>query len=356
MPRAKTVKPTKKPTRSTSLARTAKKTLITGGTGFLGVHLVRQLINAGEKNLRVMASTVPDWMKDAGVEAIEGSVTNADDVANAVQNVSAIFHLAGKVSRDNNDAAAMNRIHVHGTRLLCEAAREAGVNTMVLASSSGTIAVSEDDQIRDETFPPPLEIISRWAYYASKYYQERTALENFDGDGRRLVIMNPTLLLGPDDERLSSTKPVMDFLGRKIPYTPSGGLSFVDARDAAAAFIAALEKGRHQEKYLLGAANLTFKEFFARLERLSGVCAPLIKMPKKLAMAGSSFIDSVFKNWGKASPIQPKEVEQAEYFWYLDSTKALDELGFSPRDSQETLQDTVKYLRENFLGDGVFSS
>ena len=83
--------------------------------------------------------------------------------------------------------------------------------------------------------------------------------------------MNPTLLLGPDDERLSPTKPVLDFLGRKIPYTPSGGLSFVDARDAATAFITALEKGRHQEKYLLGQANLTFKEFFARLERLSGV-------------------------------------------------------------------------------------
>src|SRR5947209_947275 len=123
MPRAKTDKPTKKPTRSTSLARTAKKTLITGGTGFLGVHLVRQLIDAGEKNLRVMASTVPDWMRDAGVEPVEGSVTNADDVANAVQNVSAIFHLAGKVSRDNDDAIARNHIHVQGTRLLCAAAR-----------------------------------------------------------------------------------------------------------------------------------------------------------------------------------------------------------------------------------------
>lgn len=345
----------KKAAKSTSLARRSKKILITGGTGFLGVHLVRQLLNAGEENLRVMASTVPEWMKDDGVEAIEGSVANGDDVAKAVRGTSVIFHLAGKVSRDNSDAAVMNRIHVQGTRLLCEAAKQAGVKTMVLASSSGTIAVSEDDQVHDETFPPPVEIISRWAYYVSKYYQERTAIENFDGDGRRLVIVNPTLLLGPEDERLSSTKPVLDFLGRKIPYTPSGGLSFVDARDAAAAFITALEKGRHQEKYLLGAANMTFKKFFARLERLSGVSAPMLKMPKKLAMAGSSFIDSVFKNWGKASPIEPQEVEQAEYFWYLDSTKAEEELGFTPRDPQETLSATIKYLRENFLGSGVFS-
>ncbi|HTK37028.1 MAG TPA: NAD-dependent epimerase/dehydratase family protein [Pyrinomonadaceae bacterium] len=338
-----------------ALAKTEKKILITGGTGFLGTHIVRQFIDAGEKNLRVMASSVPEWMTDSGVEAAEGSVTNRDDVADALKNVSAIFHLAGKVSRDNEDAVVMNKIHLEGTRILCEAAKENGVKTMVLASSSGTVAVSEDEQVFDETFPQPVEIFSRWAYYASKYYQERTALENFDGDGRRLVIVNPSLLLGPDDERLSSTKPVLDFLARKIPYTPSGGLNFVDARDAATAFITALEKGRHQEKYLLGAANMTFPEFFGRLERLSGVAAPMLRMPKQLAMTGANFISSVFKNWGKASPVAPKEVEQAEYFWYFDSSKAEEELGFAPRDPQETLNDTIRYLRENFLGEGVFS-
>jgi dihydroflavonol-4-reductase len=147
---------------------------------------------------------------------------------------------------------------------------------------------------------------------------------------------------------------VLDFLARKIPYTPSGGLSFVDARDAAAAFVHALEKGSHREKYLLGAANMSFKEFFGRLERLSGVSAPMLRVPKKLAMTGASLIESVFKNWNKISPVQPKEVEQAEYFWYFDSSKAEAELDFAPRDAQETLQDTISFLRENFLGEGVF--
>jgi dihydroflavonol-4-reductase len=337
-----------------ALAKTEKKILITGGTGFLGTHIVRQLVDAGEKNLRVMASSVPEWMKDAGVEAAEGSVTNRDDVAAAVKDVSAIFHLAGKVSRDNADAVVMNKIHLEGTRLLCEAAKGSGVKTMVLASSSGTIAVSKTDEVVNETFPQPLNVISQWAYYASKYYQERTAIENFDGKGLRLVIMNPSLLLGPDDERLSSTKPVLDFLGRKIPYCPSGGLNFVDARDAASAFISALEKGKHQEKYLLGGANMTFEQFFGRLERLSGVAAPAMKVPKKLAVAGSSMIESFFKNWGRTSPVQTSEVEQAEHFWYFGSTKAREELGFTPRDPQETLQDTITYIRKNFLGEGMF--
>ena len=337
-----------------AVIKNEKRILITGGTGFLGSHIVRQFLDAGEKNLKVMASSVPEWMKDAGVKAVEGSVTNREDVAKACKNVSAIFHLAGKVSRENDEAMSMNNIHLQGTRLLCEAATEAGVETMLLASSSGTIAVSEDEQVFDETFPQPVDLFTKWAYYASKYFQEKAALENFNGEGRRLVIMNPSLLLGPGDDRMSSTKPVLDFLGRKVPYCPGGGLNFVDARDAANAFISALEKGKHQEKYLLGAANMTFEQFFGRLERLSGVSAPMVKVPKRLAMAGSSIISSIYKNWGKASPVAPNEVEQAECFWYFDSSKAEEELGFTPRDPQETLQDTISYLRVNVLGEGVF--
>ncbi|MFN2391115.1 MAG: NAD-dependent epimerase/dehydratase family protein [Pyrinomonadaceae bacterium] len=337
-----------------ALAKTEKKILVTGGTGFLGTHVVREFLEKGEKNLRVMASSVPVWIRDAGIEAFEGSVTNKQDVATAVKNVSTIYHLAGKVSRDNDDAAQMNKVHVEGTRLLCEAAKEAGVKTIVMSSSSGTIAVSETEEIKDETYPAPLEIISRWTYYASKFYQEKAALENFDGKGLKLVILNPSLLLGSGDERLSSTNVVLDFLARKIPFTPSGGLNFVDVRDTAKAFVNALENGRHQEKYLLGAANMKFSEFFGRLERLSGVSAPAIKVPKKLAVTGASILDSLFKNWNRTPPVEAKAVEMAEYFWYFDSSKAEEELNFTPRDAQETLQDTIAYLRENFLGEGVF--
>ncbi|MEP6923464.1 MAG: NAD-dependent epimerase/dehydratase family protein [Pyrinomonadaceae bacterium] len=337
-----------------ALTKVEKKILITGGTGFLGTHIVKQFLAAGEKNLRVMASSVPEWMTDAGIEASEGSVTNSQDVAKAVKDVSAILHLAGKVSRDNEAAFEMNKIHVEGTRLLCQAAKEAGVKTFILASSSGTIAVSERSEIFDETNQPPLSIISRWAYYASKFYQERTAVDNFDGKGLKLVILNPSLLLGSGDERLSSSKIVLDFMAKNIPITPSGGLSFVDASDAATVFINALERGRHQEKYLLGAANWSFADFFRRLERLTGVSAPMLKVPKKVAVVGSQVVNSIYKNWNWTAPFEPKEIEMAQHFWYFDSAKAESELNFAPRDPAETLQETISYLRQNFLGGNVF--
>jgi dihydroflavonol-4-reductase len=344
--------------KTTSLAKRAKPvTLVTGGTGFLGAHLVRLLVEEGVKPLRVLLTSAPAWLEELGVETVEGSITSPEDVRRAVEGAAEVYHLAGRVSREPEDAHVMYKLHVEGTRVLCEAAAAAGVKSIVMASTSGTIAVTDaGDVVPDEDWPTPLDIVSRWPYYASKLYQERVALENFTGKGRRLVIMNPSLLLGPGDERLSSTKVVLDFLSRKIPTVPKGGLSFVDARDAARAFRTAMERGAHGERYLLGAANWTFDRFFGRLERITKVSAPFISLPSKLSLAGARGLSALYKHWKLAPPVEPTEIEMADYFWYLDASKARAELGFDPRDPQDTLLDTVTYVRENFLGNAAFSN
>jgi len=335
--------------------RQRASTLITGGTGFLGSHLVRQLVEEGARDLRVMATSIPDWLVDLGVETFSGSITAPEDVKRAVEGITEVYHLAGKVSRERKDAREMYEVHVEGTRLLCDAAKAAGVKTIVLASTSGTIAVTEDGEvIPDETYAAPLEIISRWPYYASKTYQEMAALERFSGRGLRLVIMNPSLLLGPGDDRLSSTKVVLDFMAKKIGAVPTGGVSFVDARDAALTFRIAMKKGRHGERYLLGAANWTFNKFFGRLERLTKISAPRFALPARIAVGGAQLVDAFFKQWDWASPVEPGAIEMAQYYWYLNCSKAARELAFKPRDPSETLHDTVSYLRENFLGSNAF--
>jgi dihydroflavonol-4-reductase len=298
-----------------------------------------------------MATSIPEWLTGLGVDTFEGSVTNAEDVERALEGVTEIYHLAGKVAREKDEAREMYKLHVEGTRLLCDAAKRAGVKTIVLASSSGTIAVSDNsDIVADETYSAPLDIIARWPYYASKSYQEMAALERFTGKGLRLVIMNPSLLLGPGDDRLSSTKVILDFMARKISAVPNGGLSFVDVRDTAEAFRVAMQKGRHGERYLLGAVNWTFVKFFDRLERLTKVASPRLAFPSKFAITGAHVIDSLFRQWNMASPVEADTVEMAEYFWYFNSNKARRELGFTPRDPGDTLNDTVHYVRENFLG------
>ena len=143
-------------------------------------------------------------------------------------------------------------------------------------------------------------------------------------------------------------------MARKISAAPTGGLSFVDARDAAKAFRVAMKKGRHGERYLMGAANWTFSKFFGRLERLTKVSAPKIALPARFAVAGSRLVDSLFKQWNFASPFEPGAIEMAQYYWYLNCGKAARELAFRPRDPGETLHETIAYVRENFLDSDAF--
>jgi dihydroflavonol-4-reductase len=257
------------------------KTLVTGATGFLGSHLVAELCRIGDpKQIRVFAQSRSRALADLGVEILQGSVTDEAAVQAAVKGVGRIYHLAGFVSRKPDDAARMYEVHVEGTRLLCGAARAAKVKRMVLSSTSGTIAVSErDDELADESCPPPLALISRWPYYASKYYQEEAARKAC-GDELELVMVNPSLLLGPGDDRLSSTRDVLQFLSREVPASPGGGLNFVDARDVAAVLPAAMERGRPGQRYLLGGHNMTFADFFGRLARMTKLPAPLFRAPR----------------------------------------------------------------------------
>ena len=332
------------------------KVLVTGATGFLGTHLVGELCRrGGADGIRAMAKSPGGALAALGVETVAGSVTSPEDVARALEGVDRVYHLAGFVSRKREDAHRMYEVHVDGTRVLCAAARAAKVERIVVASTSGTVAVStRADEMPDEEAPAPVDLIGQWPYYASKLYQEETA-RRACASGPELVIVNPSLLLGPGDERLSSTKDILSFLARDIALTPPGGLNFVDVRDVAAALPAAMERGRAGERYLLGGYNWTFSELFGRLERLTKVSAPRLKPPGEWTVLAARAQAAVYKKLGRTVPVEPSSVEMARHFWYFESHKARAELGFTVREATETLFDTVKYLRERFLNRGALA-
>ncbi len=319
--------------------------LVTGATGFLGEHLCKVLVEQGH-TVRGLARSRSGVLADLGVEHVRGDVLSGDELDRALQGVHAVFHLAGAVSRDPDDAQRMMRLHVDGTRRVLERMNAANIRRMVLASTSGTIGVSKDEAILDETAPYAEEIVAGWPYYASKIYQERLAFEHGAKLGIEVVAVNPSLLLGPGDRRLSSTGDVRKFLKRQIPTVPDGGINFVDARDAAAATANALEHGRAGQRYLLGGPNWTMKEFFARLGRVAKVSPPRLKLPAKWSKWGASLIEELYRHRGKEPPVDRISVEMSEHFWWIDSRKAADELGFVARDPQLTLVDTVAYLRQ----------
>ena len=319
--------------------------LVTGATGFLGEHLCRVLVERGH-TVRGLARSRSAVLSEIGVEHVRGDVLDGPELDRALAGTTAVFHLAGAVSRDPDDAQRMMRLHVDGTRRVLERMAAAKITKMVLASTSGTIGVSKDEEILDENAPYAEEIVAGWPYYASKIYQERLAFEHGERLGIDVIAVNPSLLLGPGDRRLSSTGDVRKFIKRKIPVVPDGGINFVDARDAAEATAAALEKGRPGQRYLLGGPNWTMKEFFARLGRISNVAPPRLKLPAKWNRWGASLVEELYRHRGKEPPVDRISVEMSEHFWWIDSSKAERELGFQARDPQLTLVDTVTYLRQ----------
>lgn len=330
----------------------SKLVLVTGGTGFLGGHLLSLLVRRGER-VRVLTRAATPKLRELGVECVEGSLLDPVVLAKAMKGVSRVYHCAGLVSRDPDVAPEMYRVHVEGTRALFLAARSAGVERILLVSTSGTIAVTkEEEEVSDEESPYRIETVKRWAYYLSKIFQEKLALELAAEGGPEVVVINPSILFGPDDLRLSSTADILKFLKGEIPLVPSGGINFVDARDAAAGAILAMERGAPSARYLLGGPNWTMAEFFARLARVSGVRAPTARIPDGAARLGAHLVDRLFRIGGgdKRPPIDPESVEISQHFWYCDSTRARTELGWEPRDPMETLDDTVLFLRERFFG------
>jgi dihydroflavonol-4-reductase len=323
--------------------------LVTGGTGFLGGALLPLLSRDGHA-LRVLARGPAEEAEALGAEVQRGSLDDGAAVEWALEGVEAVYHLAGQVSFDPASPAALYQLHVQGTRRLLEACARRGVGRVVMASSSGTTAVSRQARVGTEADEAPLEVIGAWPYYLSKLYQEKAALRLHRDTGLPLVVLNPSLLLGPGDRRLSSTDVVFKFLERRIPAMPRGGLSFVDVRDAAAAFAAALTRGTPGQRYLLGGANMTFADFFGRLERLSAVAAPRLTLPSALNVAGARLLEKLHA-WRNTEPdLDAPSVEMGECFWYCDSTRAREALGFAPRDAQETLFETVRWLDEHVRG------
>ncbi len=333
------------------------KILVTGGTGFLGTHLVPRLLAQGHQ-VRILGRTKPAASSahpaapkagfakaeaPATAEFVQGDLKDREVVRKAIDGVQAIIHLAGLVSFKPEDGRKMYELHVEATRGLLRDVQAIGTRPrIVLMSTSGAIAVSKTERVGTEDDDYPIETVGRWPYYLSKIYEEKLTLEYCKKHQIPAVVLNPSLLMGPGDDRLSSTWTIVKFLQGDIPAMPGGGISIADARDVADATVNALTKGEVYGRHLMG-VNLSMKDFFGKLERLTGVAAPRLKLPKAANVLGAYALEAFAKWRGTTARLDPHEVEIGEHWFWLDSSKAERELGYQARDVFETLNDTVQY-------------
>lgn len=324
---------------------------VTGATGFLGRHLVKDLCDQGY----LVRALVRDPQSPASLsldpraEKQVGDISDPETLKGMMAGCRGLFHCAGKVSRNPDDALLMHEVNVQGTQNCLQAAKAAGVSRCVLASTSGVVAISDDpNKVSNENDSTPLELLNRFPYYRSKYYAEQGALAMND-EQMQVICVNPSLLLGPGDLHGSSTEDVQRFLEFSSPYNPQGGLAFVDARDAASAMRLAFERGVAGDRYLLASCNCTFRTFLGRLARIAGTAAPTWTPPsapiaRDTAMWLSEKLRTVLGDEERIP--QAPSVEMSYYYWYVDASKAEAVLGWKARDPMLTLSDTISDLRE----------
>jgi dihydroflavonol-4-reductase len=279
-----------------------------------------------------------------------------------------IFHLAGIVSHSRvQDVDEMFECNVIGTRKVLEAAVSSNCKRVsqrgvlflcsylvslqvVYASSSGVVGCSADSHFCATDDSPYCEAVAAaWPYYRGKIEAERDAIAYAEKHGVDLMCMRPSMMWGPGDDRFRSTKLVVSFMTRHIPFIPPGGVSVVDIRDVADAFVEAMVSGAGIKTYLLTAMNCSTRELFEMLESLTGVQKPRISAPAFVAKNGAFLLDWINRRVrGKYDPsVDPVRGEMSCHWWSASSLAAQQDLNFRPRPIRQTLMDTIAFIRKH---------
>jgi dihydroflavonol-4-reductase len=323
------------------------KTLVTGGTGFIGSHVVRELAGRGDElRLLVRGRSDTGHLSEFEWERTTGDVLDRDSVRKAMKGVDRVFHIAGTTSMRRRDRKRVFELNVGGTRNVLEEALRAGVLRTVFTSSSSAVGAAPPGGAVDEGEPFTVGGLDI-AYVNSKHEAEAVAMR-VGTRGLPLVVVNPTFVLGPDDPNPSGTSNalVRRLLLRRIPGYLDGAINIVDVRDVARGHLFADEHGDEGERYLLSGRNFTLKRLFADLSRIAGVPPPPLRAQGQLMLAGVAVLERA----GIPMPTSSDEVRSGMQWWTYRSDKARTELGWSARPHEETLEDTVRWQLDELGG------
>lgn len=320
-----------------------KPVLVTGASGFLGWHVARVLAERGfgVRGLVRRGGSIAELP----VEEVPGDLRDRDSLSRAVSGCGMVFHVAADYRLWARDASEIYKSNVDGTRNLLEAARQAGVERFVYTSTVGCIGLVPEGT-GDETTPVSLGAMTG-AYKRSKFMAEQVALE-FARAKFPVVIVNPTAPVGDHDVKPTPTgKTIVDFLKGKMPAYLDTGLNLVDVRDVAEGHWLACEKGVPGERYILGSENLTLQEIFGRLEKISGVKAPVIRIPWAAALVAGAANTAWSEVTGHEPRVPLDAVRMARKKMFVRHDKARRELGFEPSLSDGALRRAVSWFRAN---------
>lgn len=353
------------------------KAFVTGATGFLGSHVARVLAEQGAE-LRLLVRATSNLKNLAGLnaETAIGDLRDPASLEKAMSGCDTVFHVAADYRLWVRDPEEMYRSNVEGTRAILAAARRNGVRRVVYTSSVATVGftgvrstnggftnggftngghsagsssarnLGSARNLADEDSPVSLaDMIG--PYKRSKFMAEQLALEA-GRSGMQVVTVNPTTPVGEQDVKPTPTgRIVVDFMKRKFPAYVETGLNLVDVRECARGHVAALEKGKSGERYILGGENLTLKQILDKLGEITGLPSPTIKLPYFFAFA-TGVVGEIMGRVFNGDPRATLDtVRMGKKRMFASSGKAERELGWKIVPVDGALRRAVEWFRGN---------
>ena len=321
--------------------------LVTGGGGFIGSHLVKQLLDKGEtvKVLELSDASLP-----AEVEVIRGSICDEEVVSNALKGVQRLYHLAANPNLWAKDKREFHYINFEGTRIVLQEAAKCNLEKIVYTSTESILTGSKNMDVQVDAEVKRLVKEMPGPYCRSKFLAEQEAFRAAH-NGLPVVIVAPTLPIGPGDNRITPpTRMILDFINGKTPAYLNCGLNLVDVRDVARGHILAAEYGRSGERYILGNENLYLSDLLIKIEEITGLTMPRFRVPYWVALSAgacSEFISDFITHRSPTAPMNGVRLTRRPMFF--NSDKAVHELNFSQNKIKDALADGIEWMNNKGL-------
>ncbi|HWM86468.1 MAG TPA: NAD-dependent epimerase/dehydratase family protein [Kofleriaceae bacterium] len=318
------------------------KVFVTGGNGFIGSVVVRQLATHGHAVVCLLRPTSnTDRLAGIDFERADGDVRDAESLRAGMAGCGAVIHLASLSSWDLIDSPEMKDVVLGGTRNVLETAQALGNPRVVFVSSVTAVGATPGPEPLDETAPYNLASERGLTYSHFKHQAEALCAEAA-GRGQDVVVVNPAEVYGPNDTAFVTASNLIDFAKSNPVLVCRGGTSVAFVDDVALGIVRAMERGRAGERYILGGPNVTLEQLAQETLDILARSARVWVLPNRLIRA----VTRLATGLRIKLPYNPRVIPYATRYWFVDSSKAQRELGVSFRSARATLEPTLKWLRE----------
>lgn len=321
---------------------------VTGATGFIGLNIVKALIDAGHSVVAyARGSSKVGYLNHFPIKLVRGELTDLNAVISAMSSCDAVIHCAGNTSCNRRDYEDLTTANVTSTRNIVAAAQVNNIKRIVYTSTTSTIGARPDGSKSGDEKTPLTGFRAKSPYAATKMVAEQALIEARD-IGLEPVILNPAEVLGSYDHNLQWGRIVLAIASNALPFVPPGGGSFCSATDVAKAHVSALEKGSPGERYILAGHDTTFQDLFGVIGRVAGrKPIPQQRAPYPFLRLSARMTEFLSPITGKAPAVDSYRMRVFGNTYFFSSEKASRSLGYRSRSLMKMVTQSFSWYRKN---------